>query len=69
MFKFIFRYNLWLLECSHDSGRCHATMFFGLSFQFQVILNEFDEADGLRKMFNVVITGFQLKSDLFFYIY
>lgn len=45
---------MWLLECSHDSGRCHATMFFGLSFHFQVILNEFDEADGLRKMYNVV---------------
>uniref|UniRef100_A0A2H1WH02 SFRICE_017546 n=1 Tax=Spodoptera frugiperda TaxID=7108 RepID=A0A2H1WH02_SPOFR len=35
-------YALWLLECSHDSGRCHATMFFGLSFQFRVILEEFD---------------------------
>lgn len=36
------RYALWLLECSHDSGRCHATMFFGFSFQFRVILEEFD---------------------------
>lgn len=50
------RYSLWLLECSHDSGRCHATMFFGLSFQFRVILEEFDAQDGLRKLYNVVST-------------
>ncbi|XP_052754263.1 DDB1- and CUL4-associated factor 1 isoform X2 [Galleria mellonella] len=49
-------YALWLLECSHDSGRCHATMFFGLSFQFRVILEEFDNQDGLRKLYNVVST-------------
>ncbi|XP_034255066.1 DDB1- and CUL4-associated factor 1 isoform X2 [Thrips palmi] len=49
-------YALWLLECSHDSGRCHATMFFGLSFQFRVILEEFDSQDGLRKLYNVVST-------------
>lgn len=47
-------YALWLLGCSHDSGRCHATMFFGLSFQFKVILDEFDAQDGLRKLYNVV---------------
>lgn len=50
------RYSLWLLECSHDSGRCHATMFFGLSFQFRVILEEFDAQDGLRKLYNVMST-------------
>ncbi|KAL1117022.1 hypothetical protein AAG570_004350 [Ranatra chinensis] len=50
------RYSLWLLECSHDSGRCHATMFFGLSFQFRVILEEFDSQDGLRKLYNVIST-------------
>lgn len=49
-----FRYALWLLGCSHDSGRCHATMFFGLSFQFKIILDEFDNQDGLRKLYNVV---------------
>lgn len=49
-----FRYGLWLLECSHDSGRCHATMFFGLTFQFKIILEEFDDQDGLRKLYNVV---------------
>lgn len=47
-------YALWLLGCSHDSGKCHATMFFGLSFQFKVILDEFDKQDGLRKLYNVV---------------
>lgn len=47
-------YALWLLSSSHDSGRCHATMFFGLSFQFRIILDEFDKQDGLRKLLNVV---------------
>lgn len=51
---FSFRYALWLLGCSHDSGRCHATMFFGLAFQFKNILDEFDNQDGLRKLYNVV---------------
>lgn len=50
------RYSLWLLECSHDSGRCHATMFFGLSFQFRIIREEFDAQDGLRKLYNVMST-------------
>ncbi|CAK1554395.1 unnamed protein product [Leptosia nina] len=57
------RYALWLLECSHDSGRCHATMFFGLSFQFRVILEEFDNQDGLRKLYNVISTLPILGSD------
>ncbi|XP_039287323.1 DDB1- and CUL4-associated factor 1 [Nilaparvata lugens] len=48
------RYALWLLECSHDSGRCHATMFFGVSFQFRIILEEFDAQDGLRKLYNLM---------------
>ncbi|XP_058802431.1 protein mahjong isoform X2 [Phymastichus coffea] len=49
-------YALWLLERSHDSGRCHATMFFGFSFPFKVILEEFDAQDGLRKLYNVIST-------------
>ncbi|KAK6624133.1 hypothetical protein RUM44_010991 [Polyplax serrata] len=49
-------YALWLLERSHNSGRCHATMFFGLSFQFRVVLEEFDAQDGLRKLYNVIST-------------
>lgn len=47
-------YSLWLLSSAHDSGRCHATMFFGLSFQFKLFLDEFDRQDGLRKIYNVV---------------
>lgn len=50
------RYALWLLECSHDSSRCHATMFFGLTFAFGCIQKLFDEQDGLRKLFNVMST-------------
>ncbi|KAJ8975908.1 hypothetical protein NQ317_007751 [Molorchus minor] len=50
------KYALWLLECSHDSGRCHAIMFFGLTYQFKVILEEFDSHDGLRKLHNVIAT-------------
>ena len=49
-----FRVVLWLLECSHESGRCHATMFFSLSFSFRVILDLFDQQDGLRKLYNLV---------------
>lgn len=50
----LIKYALWLLGCSHDSGRCHATMFFGLCFQFKVILDEFDKQDGLRQLYNVI---------------
>ena len=50
----IISYALGLLNCAHDSGRCHATMFFGLSFQFKVMLDEFDKQDGLRQLYNVV---------------
>ena len=49
-------YALWLLERSHESGRCHATMFFGTSFQFRVILDIFDAQDGLRKLYNMIST-------------
>jgi len=45
---------LWLLECSHESGRVHAAMFFSLSFPFRVVVDLFDEQDGLRKLFNMV---------------
>lgn len=47
-------YSLGLLGCNHDSGRCHATMFFGLSFQFKVMLDEYDKQDGLRQLYNVI---------------
>uniref|UniRef100_A0A182R188 Uncharacterized protein n=1 Tax=Anopheles farauti TaxID=69004 RepID=A0A182R188_9DIPT len=47
-------YALWLLGCPHDSGRCHATMFVGLSCQFKIILDEFDKQDGIRRLYNVI---------------
>lgn len=50
----VISYALGLLSCNHDSGRCHATMFFGLSFQFKHILDEFDKQDGLRQLYNVI---------------
>lgn len=43
-----------MLECSHDSGRCHATMFFGCSFHFRIMQEIFDQHDGLRLLINVV---------------
>lgn len=49
-------YALWLLERSHDSSRCHATMFFGLVFPFRPLLELFDARDGLRKLLNVMST-------------
>lgn len=47
-------YTLWLLECSHASGGCHATMFFSISFAFRAILELFDRQDGLRRLVNLV---------------
>lgn len=47
-------YALWLLECSHDSGRCHATLFFSLTCSFRAVLELFDSNDGLRKLVNQV---------------
>ncbi|XP_066157890.1 protein mahjong isoform X2 [Euwallacea fornicatus] len=57
------KYALWLLECSHDSGKCQAIMFFGLTFQFKIILDEFDAQDGLRKLHNVISTLPILQTD------
>ena len=50
------RYCLWLLECSHDTGRQYAIMFFGLAFPFRNILDIFDTCDGLRKLYNSIST-------------
>lgn len=47
-------YTLWLLECSHASGCCHATMFFSISFSFRAVLELFDGQDGLRRLVNLV---------------
>ncbi|XP_045885076.1 DDB1- and CUL4-associated factor 1-like, partial [Micropterus dolomieu] len=49
-------YALWLLESSHASGVCHATMFFSISFSFRAVLQLFDQQDGLRRLVNLVST-------------
>ncbi|GFN76202.1 transcription elongation factor spt6 [Plakobranchus ocellatus] len=49
-------YNLWLMECSHDSSRCHACLFFSQSFPYKIILHLFDEKDGLRCLINAIST-------------
>nr|XP_046241098.1 LOW QUALITY PROTEIN: DDB1- and CUL4-associated factor 1-like [Scatophagus argus] len=49
-------YALWLLESSHASGICHATMFFSISFSFRAVLQLFDHQDGLRRLVNLVST-------------
>ncbi|KAJ7999324.1 hypothetical protein DPEC_G00193200 [Dallia pectoralis] len=49
-------YALWLLECSHASGCCHATMFFSISFSFRAVLQLFDQQDGLRRLVNLIST-------------
>uniref|UniRef100_A0A3Q1EW65 DDB1- and CUL4-associated factor 1 n=1 Tax=Acanthochromis polyacanthus TaxID=80966 RepID=A0A3Q1EW65_9TELE len=48
-------YTLWLLECSHASGCCHATMFFSISFSFRAVLELFDRQDGLRRLVNLIL--------------
>jgi len=47
-------YALWLLESSHASGVCHATMFFSIAFSFRAVLRLFDRQDGLRRLVNLV---------------
>ncbi|KAG7256383.1 hypothetical protein CRUP_021876 [Coryphaenoides rupestris] len=49
----VVRYALWLLESSHASGCCHATMFFSISFSFRSVLLLFDRQDGLRRLVNL----------------
>ncbi|XP_077571091.1 ddb1 and cul4 associated factor 1 [Stigmatopora nigra] len=49
-------YTLWLLECSHASGCCHATMFFSISFSLRAVLELFDKQDGLRRLVNLIST-------------
>ncbi|KAG7235646.1 hypothetical protein INR49_002408 [Caranx melampygus] len=49
-------YALWLLESSHTSGVCHATMFFSISFSFRAVLQLFDHQDGLRRLVNLIST-------------
>ena len=53
----VVKFALWLLECSHYSGRTHATFFVWLAFPFRAVLEIFDSEDGLRKLFNQVRTA------------
>nr|XP_039264269.1 DDB1- and CUL4-associated factor 1-like [Styela clava] len=48
------KYALWLLECSHETGRSHAALFFSFSFSFRVILQLFDKMSGLRCLMNMI---------------
>ncbi|ESO82730.1 hypothetical protein LOTGIDRAFT_184499, partial [Lottia gigantea] len=49
-------YALWLLECSHDSSRIHAAMFLSQTFPFKVMLDIFDQQNGLRRLLNAIST-------------
>ncbi|KAJ7424751.1 protein VPRBP isoform X3 [Willisornis vidua] len=49
----VVNYTLWLMECSHASGCCHATMFFSICFSFRAVLELFDRHDGLRRLVNL----------------
>uniref|UniRef100_UPI002952E99F DDB1- and CUL4-associated factor 1-like n=1 Tax=Panthera onca TaxID=9690 RepID=UPI002952E99F len=52
----VVNYTLWLMECSHASGCCHATMFFSICFSFRAVLELFDRYDGLRRLVNLIST-------------
>ena len=52
----LMKYILWLVECSHDSGRQWAVMFCGLACAFRILLDIFDEQDGARKLYNTICT-------------
>nr|XP_033782522.1 DDB1- and CUL4-associated factor 1 [Geotrypetes seraphini] len=52
----VVNYTLWLMECSHASGCCHATMFFSICFAFRAVLELFDKQDGLRRLVNLIST-------------
>ena len=47
-------YALQLLESSHVSAVCHATMFLSISFSLRALLQLFDQQDGLRRLVNLV---------------
>ncbi|XP_076411812.1 DDB1- and CUL4-associated factor 1-like isoform X1 [Peromyscus maniculatus bairdii] len=52
----VVNYALWLMECSHASGCCHATMFFSVCFSFRAVLELFHYYDGLRRLVNLIST-------------
>lgn len=48
-------YLLWLIERSnHDSSRTNSLLFLSLTFSYQIILELFDNQDGLRKVINEI---------------
>ncbi|CAG0915066.1 unnamed protein product, partial [Notodromas monacha] len=59
----LFRYGLWLLECSHDSARAHATLFFTYLFRYRILLAMFDRLGGLRHLYNIIATQKILDAD------
>ena len=52
----LINYSLWLVECSHDSSRQFAIMFSYLSFSFKILLDIFDEKNGMRTIYNTINT-------------
>ena len=52
----IIQYILWLIECSHVSGKQWAINFFGLASSFPTLINIIDELDGIRKIYNQIST-------------
>ena len=51
---FFVRYTLWLIECSHESGKQWAVNFFGLACSFRGLISIIDEFDGIRVLYNLV---------------
>ena len=49
-----YRYILWCMQCSHETGRAFAVMFFGVASSYRVFLDLFDEQDGLRSLYNSI---------------
>lgn len=61
--KEIVKYAIWLLECSHESGRSHIASFFSMTFVYKNILNLFDSMDGLRCLINMASTAKPIAAD------
>lgn len=49
-----FSYILWLLENSYPSAKQNAMLFLANALGFKVMVEKFDEKDGLRKLLNIV---------------
>lgn len=52
----LMNYAVWLMECSHNTGRNNALMFFSVIYPFKTMLDLFDAQDGLRSVLNVIST-------------